>query len=195
MYRVVTHACVFLLVRLSGCDSVSLDGRIGAPLSREEASAFVGRWINNESEVIELRQTAGGVLTAGWLDWDEKEQAFVARSYRLDARRLANVTYFLCGADDDDDDVFGFVRVKRIQDEQCEVYLPDPGAFRDAVKVGLVDGTVVQSKYGHFNVRIRTDSPRTLQCLSKENFGDLYNAIDKQTFRRIKHIQTEESAE
>lgn len=48
-----------LLAGAIGCDPVVLDAPTGERLTSDANSDFAGRWINGESEILEIRQTRG----------------------------------------------------------------------------------------------------------------------------------------
>jgi len=177
---------------LLGCDTVTLDGPIGESLAEIEATAFIGRWTNTESEVVEFRLTNAGKLTAGTLSWDNEQQKHIAQNYEIDARRIGNVTYFLFA---DDEHAFGFVRVKQTGDLEFKMYSPDAKTFRAAVEGGKLDGKITAKRNDHFDVLVRADSMRTKPIFSDEELGDWYDDELTQTFHCIKRFDSTSEAE
>ena len=178
-----------IMAGLLGCDTVTLDGPIGEPLPKTEANAFVGRWTNAESEVVDFRLTDAGILTAGTLSWDDEQQKHVAKNHKVDARHVGNVTYFVFS---DNERSFGFVRIKRTGDLEFKMYSPDARAFRSAVEEGKLEGKITTKQNDHFDVQIRTDSTLTERIFSAKALGDWYDEELTQTFHCIKRFESSE---
>jgi hypothetical protein len=184
MARLISPFCFLMVACSLGCDSVVVDGRFGEPLSQAATSTFTGRWINEESEVVDVRLLADNRLILGSLSWDKKKNAFAVQNHTVEARLVGGVTYFLLGADDDD--AYGFVRIERIADDAIKMLSPDPEAFRTAVKNGKIDGQIVVTRSDHFSVVLESRSPLNLQLLSNKESAGWYKADETQIIRRIK---------
>jgi len=182
---------VSVAVGLLGCDTVTLDAPIGERLTGNEIEAFVGRWTNNESEVVDIRLTKDGQLVAGSLSWDEGLQRHVAQDHTFDARHIGPVTYFLFH-DDDDAERFGFVRVYRTDNMEMKMYRPNAKRFRAAVQDGQLDGTLTSTMYDHFNVHIRVNSQLPEPFFADAELGEWYDDEGMQTFRSIKRFDSTE---
>jgi hypothetical protein len=74
MSRLLSLIAAIFVAGSLGCDMVTLDAPIGDPLSQTEKAAFVGRWINDESEICEFRLTNDQKLVMGSLTWDDDQQ-------------------------------------------------------------------------------------------------------------------------
>lgn len=178
-----------VIAGLLGCDTVTLDGPIGEPLPRTEATAFVGRWTNAESKVVDFRLTDAGTLTAGTLNWDSEQQKHIAKNHKVDARRVGDATYFLFS---DDEQSFGFVRIKQTGDLVFKMYSPDAKAFRSAVEDGKLEGKITAKKNDHFNVHIRVDSALAEKIFTAGTLEDWYGEELTQTFHCIKRFDASE---
>ncbi|QDV84509.1 hypothetical protein [Planctomycetes bacterium TBK1r] len=172
-----------------GCDLVTLDGPIGDPLMETEKATFVGRWINDASDVFELRLTNDQKLVMGSISWDDDRQQHRAANSVIDARKVGEAIYFLAHEDPQD---IGFVRIIREPElngqTQFKMLVPDAAKFRTAVEAGKLAGNVLPRKNSNYTVRIYADSPLTEPVFSSEAYSDWYLVKDALTFRRIKRF-------
>ncbi len=172
-----------------GCDLVTLDGPIGDPLTEAEKATFVGRWINEASDVFELRLTNDQKLVMGSISWDDDRQQHRATNSVIDARKVGEAIYFLAHEDPQD---IGFVRIIREPEldgqTQFKMLVPDAAKFRKAVEAGKLAGNVLPRKNSNYTVRIHADSPLTEPVFSSDAYSDWYLVKDALTFRRIKRL-------
>jgi hypothetical protein len=92
----------------------------------------------------------------------------------------------------DDEQSFGFVRIKQTGDLVFKMYSPDAKAFRSAVEDGKLEGKVTAKKNDHFNVHIRADSALAEKIFSTGTLEDWYDEELTQTFHCIKRFDASE---
>jgi len=185
MNRLLSLIAVSLLVGSLGCDMVTLDAPIGEPLSQTEKAAFVGRWINDESEICEFRLTIDQNLVMGSMSWDDEQQRHRAQNHVFDARKVGVVIYFLAH---DDPKEIGFVRIERNGESGFKMHTPDAAKFRAAVETGKLSGEIILRKNDNYTVQIHAGSPLTDPVFSAEDLSAWYLGEGTQVFRRIKRF-------
>ena len=152
-----------------GCDSVTITEPFGAPVAPEQLKTVIGRWSDEESNLIELRLSKTNELVGGHLTWDEETQRFVSKSDKLDIRTAENVNYIFYTEDKES----SFVRVELIGDGHINFYLPYPDSFRNAVNSGSLNGIVTTKENGHFHVKITADA-KFQEVLASDNWRHYY---------------------
>lgn len=185
MNRLLLLSAAMFIAGSVGCDMVTLDGPIGDPLSRAEKAAFVGRWINEDSEICEIRLTNDEKLVLGSLSWDDEQQRHRAQNHVIDSRKVGDAVYFL--AHDDPNDI-SFARIERVGESEFKMYAPDAAKFRAAVERGILRGEIIPKKNDNYTVRINVDSPLTKPVFAAVDFSDWYLDDGTIAFRRIKRF-------
>jgi hypothetical protein len=179
-----------LIAACVGCDVVTLDKPIGEPLSQAEKTEFVGRWINDDSEVFDIRLTPAGTLLVGTLSWDGEKQQHHAESLAIDARKVGEAIYFLVSTDEGD---ILFTRIERTGKNEFTRRDPDARAFREAVEARQLDGRISTGKNRDYVVQIPADSRLTENALSSKELPALFEKKEnQQLFRRIKAFDESE---
>ena len=194
MIKYIPHLMLAALIAGAiGCDSVVLDAPIGERLTSDANSSFAGRWIDDESEIFEIRQTKGGGLVSGALVWDEKTQQYRAQTQHIDSRRIGSAIYFLWRDDPDGD--FGFFRIERTGESELTMHLPDPAKYRSAVEDGKLDGDIIPKKNDSFTVRVHADSPSIKEIFGAMDISKWHLPDVSATYRRIKRFDESQEAE
>jgi len=185
MNRLLSLIALPLVAGSLGCDMVTLDAPIGEPLSQTEKATFVGRWINDQSEVCEFKLTNDQKLVMGSMSWDGEQQRHRAKNYVIDARKVGVAIYFLSH---DDSKGLGFVRIERTGESEFKAHSPDAVKFRAAVETGKLSGKVISRKNDNYTVQIRADSPLTDPVFSAEDLSAWYIDEGTPVFRRFNRV-------
>jgi len=194
MIKYIPHVIISALTAGAiGCDSVVLDAPVGERLTSHANSEFAGRWINDEFEVLEIRQAKDGGLVTGVLIWDEEKQEFQAETHPIDSRRIGSAIYFL-GRDDSNND-FGFVRIERTGENELTMHLPDPAKFRSAVEDGRLDGDIIPMMNDSFTLRVRADSASIKEVFGAMDISKWHLPDDSVTLRKIERFDEPPEAE
>lgn len=183
------HTCTVaaLILFAVGCDTVSIDAPIGAPVTPAERESVTGRWIDEESTITEVRQTKRGQLVAGSLHWDEENSRFVVENISVDLRRVGGVAYvFVQRKGETPKDGYLFGRVSSMTDDKMRIHPPKPEAFRTAVENGQAEGEVLSGKKDQFHVRLDAESRRNFALLSRGDLDALFHSgNDVHVLRRL----------
>jgi hypothetical protein len=183
-----SHAlvCVSLLAAMVGCDVVTVDAPIGDPLSQAEMREFVGRWINQDSEVFDIMPGRDGRLAVGTLRWDEDAQTHQVENNVVDARKVGDAIYFFVSGDKAN---FLFTRIERTGKSEFVRCDPDANSFRKAIASGQLEGKVIPADDDDHTIQVKAASPLTEKAFSAERAPMLFgNKDDQQIFRRIKEF-------
>ncbi len=191
MVRAFLLFAIILVALFTGCNTVVLKGPIGRPLTTEEKSAFVGRWISQdeEQEVCQLNLAKNGELVAGFFGWDEETQQFGAQTWPIDARRVGRAVYFLVLMEDGDDRVYEIFRIEQTSENELKLIFADPKKFREAVEKRKLKGKVTfrlpKTKGGHFTVSIDPSSKGIEEVFGVDDFAPWTKEDGEVTWRLL----------
>ena len=154
-----------------GCmDTVSVDVPAGDRVAAEHLSQLVGRWIDPEMNVEEIRVTKAGNLISGSLYWDEATQKFLANNEDLDIRKIGDVYYMYVNLGN----AISFLRLDLTDVDTIRIYIPAPDKFQTAVDSGMLTGKVTRAKNGDLNVQITADEKFSNGILFGADWRDFY---------------------
>lgn len=157
--------CFVLLLAFTGCNNVTIDKPFGDRMEPSRLERFVGKWMDQQGKIFELRLSRNRELVGGHLEWDEEAQSFTSKTVVLDVRTLKTTDYLFLTESNETI----FVLVEFADADRLKVFLPDPNKFRDAVSEGSLSGVIAPKKNDRFDVRITTDEKLT-SFLSKDGW-------------------------
>jgi len=191
---------VVALLAMTGCDTVLIDSPIGEKLPRAEAAKLMGRWTDDDQNLIELQLSNEGEVVFGALSWNDRTQRFDAASKVLDLRKIDDAIYVFATEDKEPDEgdakrdgfesdasanhdsqsrgeksQFIFFRVGIINESQIHLYLADAKAVREAVQAGKIDG-IAKKRSKSTDVFIKASEQNSKAFVASKQWGTLFQS-------------------
>jgi hypothetical protein len=192
---------VAALLAVSGCDTVLIDSPIGEKLPRADTAKLMGRWTDDDQNIVELHLSKQGEVIFGVLSWDDQNQRFEAISKVLDVRTVDDSIYVFATEEEDASDgnaeleelesdnanqpaeknsepdedkpQFIFFQVRVISDSEIHLFLPDPKAVRKAVGAGKLDG-IVKERSRTTDVFIKASEEKSKAFIASKQWATLF---------------------
>ncbi len=171
---------LLMLAATAGCNCVRVDQPFGTPPDAAQLKSLVGKWVDSDGGVVELRLDHQGHCVAGTMDWSMKSDKFEAQTEVIDVRLLAGKLMGFVRADQG----YYFAWVEVVDSESLKIYLPDSSQFRKAALLGSVQ----QNSHGGHNDRelILVANPGLAEWLKQpQNWKVAFKSDEAVGFKRI----------
>lgn len=204
--------CILVaLLAITGCDTVLIDSPIGEKLPQSEAAKLMGRWTDDDENLIELQLSKKGDVVLGALSWNDEKQQFDATSKVLDVRTVDNAIYVFATQEKESSDAnvdldnfesnttaekdneskedkpqFIFFRVSVISESEIHLFLPDLKAVRKAIEAGKLEG-IAKKRSRTTDVFIKASEEKSKAFIASKQWATLFQ--NEPTFK-LKLIKT-----
>jgi hypothetical protein len=191
--------CILLaLLAMTGCDTVLIDTPFGEKLPQSEVAKLMGRWTDNDQNLIELQLSKKGEVVLGALSWNDDKQRFDATSKVLDVRKVDDAIYVFATEDKessdanadlddfesdttaekdsesrDDEPQFIFFRVSVISETEIQIFLADLKAVRKAIESGKLDG-IAKKRSRTTDVFIKASEEKSKAFIASKQWATLF---------------------